>query len=177
MNNETTCKKSNMPYMKRTIALFAAVLAASFASADLTGKWTGSMNTSGLTSVSGSTGKVVSKGAPTYTLNLLKGGKYTMSTKNPNGKDTSTEGTWKVSGSELTLMPSAESKKKSPQIQDRKLKIGAGEKSLRLEVKARVMTGPATMEGGKIDPKKAEEIKKATANAKETTLVIEFKRA
>lgn len=162
--------------MKRALALSLAVLVASFASADITGKWVGAMNAPGLKTVAPAGAKVINKGGPTYTLTLEKGGKYKMETKNPNGKDTKTEGTWKVSGTELTLMPSAESKKLSPMIQDRKLKIGAGEKLLTLEVKAKMMSGPVTVKGGKVDSKDEEHVKKMMANAKEMTMVVEFKR-
>lgn len=162
--------------MKRSLAFATAALAVSFASADITGKWIGTMNTGALTGVSSGSKPTVTKGGPTYTLNLIKGGKYQMATKNPNGKDTSTEGTWKLSGTELILMPSAESKKLSPQIQDRKLKVGAGEKTITLEIKVKLMSAPAKMEGGKVDAKKAKEIEAMMAKAKDATMVIVFKR-
>lgn len=158
--------------MKRTLATSILVLSAIFAQADVTGKWVGTMKGGGIMPA-GATGKTIAKG-PQYTLTLNKDGSYKMETASVQ-KKISTSGTWKQSGSELTLMPSADSKKLSPNVQDRKLKIGAGEKTLVMEMKSRMMmTMPAHT--GKIDTNDKAAMEKLMKDAKEVTMSVEFKR-
>lgn len=158
--------------MKRTLATSILVLSAILAQADVTGKWVGTMKESGIMPA-GASGKVIAKG-PQYSLTLNKDGSYSMVTTTPKTK-ISTKGTWKRTGSELTLMPSAESKKVSPNVQDRKLKIGAGEKTLVMEMKARMMMSmPAHT--GKIDTNDKAAMEKLMKDSKEVTMSVEFKR-
>jgi len=149
--------------------LFAvAVLAASFAQADVVGKWTGSV------SARPTSGNIVVKGtAPVLTLVVDKNGSYTFSSPAPGGKTNSIKGTWKQSGSDILLTPSAESKKANPNAKEQKMKLSSDKKKLIWEVKAKVISGSP----GNLDKLSKEEREKLMKEAKEVTRVIEFKKA
>lgn len=159
--------------MKRALIL-SGILAASFASADITGKWVGTMQPPG-----GPKGaKVVMQGGATYALTIEKGGKYTMVVTNKGKNNPPTVGTWKLNGSNLTLTPSAESIKRNPSLKERVLKVAKGETKLTAEIQAHLSVGPVKVENGKISEKqKAELLEQAKKSTKSQTIVIEFKRA
>ncbi len=159
--------------MKRLLFLSSLIAVAACASADVSGKWVGTMKGPGVMPPGA---KLSSTNTPKYTLTLNKNGSYTMETKSGTRK-VNTDGKWKQSGSELTLTPSEAAKKQSPMIQERKLKVGAGEKRLTMELQVKMMAPMKSGDGNaKVDVNDKEKMAKMMKDAKDMTLSVEFKR-
>lgn len=159
--------------MKRFLFLSSLIAVAAIASADVTGKWVGTMKGPGVMPAGAKVGSV---STPKYTLTLNKNGSYTMETKSGT-RTINTDGKWKQTGSELTLTPSEAAKKQGPMIQERKVKIGAGEKTLVMEIKVKMMASTMASGGSeKLDVNDKAKMAKMMKDAKDMTLSVEFKR-
>jgi hypothetical protein len=160
--------------MKSVLLITTVLLAAVSSAADVTGKWVGTMKLPSAIKPTG--GKVITKGGPTYSLTIEKGGKYQMVTKSPNGKEMKSNGTWKLKGSDLTLTPSAESVKQTPALKERVLKVSAKGDVLTTQIQVKLASSPPVVHTGKGGEKVKIDVTKPPKDAKPTMISIEFKR-
>lgn len=130
----------------KSLLVLCAVVSASYASADVTGKWIGTLKPS-------ADSKVPVNTKIQFTLELDKKGTFTYGVASTTNKGMPLSGTWKQNGSEITLTPSSSTKKTVPGANDQKLKVSADKKTMTMQVTVRV-AAPANGQVKKNSPSK-----------------------